>query len=517
MKLKIILLILMILSIVFVGCDKDDIIEPEIPINELEAARKAIVQHQDNTMPINVDSVLNLGNSIVDGLFPEIGIIVIKKQRQEEDYQYSAVKLNGDVILGYSDNEQDDYINIKIDNNIIIAKNRQELFTVKNLEGDNILVNYDAVNIVSFGDHHFGAELSTGRTKVYTIKGNNVFKVAQTYPFNNEIIFSCGESYILNRDNLGYHYIFNNNGNSLKFFRDTDSVKHNINYLGEDRFVIVRNTTVTANDDYDVFVNDKYITQEIIIFNAKTSNEEIIELDYVVSGLGNSYTSFQLKSVLNYGYSFMSVYNRNSDRSVNPNTPLLPYIINSNFNIVVEYEMGVYPFISFKNDKGIENISMDIKLRMISINGQILWEKPEENVSTILGFNEDIIITGKITNNTVLYGAFDNQGTKIIDYQYNTLSVFTGGYAIGESDGQFFRIDINNNRTLIDKEVIASNYFFGLYMTSENDYKLLYNNAGACLVSEEYKAKQIIVYNNITKTYLALTDEDDNLKIVTLS
>jgi hypothetical protein len=183
-------------------------------------------------------------------------------------------------------------------------------------------------------------------------------------------------------------------------------------------------------------------------------------------------------------------------------------------NLCIKLADGAFPFFFMREGAGLENNGL--KLRLIGLDGNFLFA--EEEANTVQGYNDDVAVAGKTSSGSLKYGAVGKDGTAVLSYEYDALSLFFGGYAVGSQGGKFYIIEKNGTKTEILKDVMAFNSLYGFFVTKEGGYTLLYNNKGDVIIDSAYFAEDIILYTDpgTGDTYAAVKDTNHIVKVLRL-
>lgn len=511
-KLLSIVLIFILLISLF-ACNKDDeFIPKEInfePFGE-DAGREVFVNYKDFEKLSEITNEITIGRYEIDTI-DLTNELVVYKDEKDVSSQYSKVyyikKFDGEDIIPVTTNT--DYVSCSIDNNIIILMTQDNLYTIYNNNGKKIGENINNVDSIrTVGEKHFRIDFNNDRTQVYHIEEGAIFNNETAYPYLSDEIVSFSDKYLMIQTIDGYINIVNNIGSLVFYYRNSNDVNNRIEYLGNDRFLIITNTLGNSKD-YDALIDEKYYKQSIFIYEAILDKTYQIEYDYYIYSFWNKYNSPSVAIYLKNNYNYMSIYNLNQNKTLKTENPYIVYIVNEDLTPCIRIQDNVYQYLYFKEDYAIENNRREAKV--IGLDANKIWES-EDSINNIYHFNDGAMVVGKRIEREQLRGVYDIQGNLIIDFEYNELSAFVEGYAIGEINGIYYRVDKNNNRTLINKDVLSIGY--GTYIIQENDYQLLYNNNGDAIIDESMGAKELSVYTDRNnKTYIAVTDMSDNIKL----
>lgn len=513
-KVLFIIIIAVLLCFILSSCDKPEPVPtPDFTPFTYEAGRKVFVQHKDFKPLTEIDKIITVGRYTLETINVREGLIVYSKSREDAEFDkaYAVKSIDGEEVIPFAQNSDNDIISLEIDNNIIVTRDRFGKYTVYDTEGIVIIKSIEAKNILSIDDSHIKVEINNENAQVYLLDGRAIFTQINMLRTTDRIV-SAGSSYFINVMQEGATNIFDNLGFLVKYYQNTDTTRYSVNYIHNGKFLIVENIQSTSLD-YDVLTDGKYIKQNVYIYDAARDIERKVSTDKIISDTANYYIEKTVRDI-NRAFTYIMTYNLNADKTVNSAVPYYVYIIDSNFNLCIQIADDVYPFIYFREEKGLENNGMNV--RLIGLDGSILWDR-KENINTVLGYNEDMLIAGKLVDNKLKYAAYDGKGNVLINYEYEGLSLFVGGYAIGYDGENYKRIDRQGNCELINKDIKAFNYLYGLYVTEEEGYRLLYSNSGQLIIGADRYAKSMTVYtDSIANTYVAVTDSSDILKVYVL-
>lgn len=513
------LLLIIIVCFLFIGCEKEEELpKPDYEPFTIEAGSRIFKQRQDIVLLNNYSDPIILARNALESFDVLRGLIVIYKWRDyysEYDKAYAVKNIDDEFVIPFAINSDDDIVYLKIENNIIITKKQNSLYTIYNLSGEVILSNIECANITSVSEYHFKVDYDNNRTQVYNVDGSSVFGSSLQYLYDTDIISNGGEDYFIVNTLDGFLNIYNNGGALVKYYYSTETRFVRAIYLGGKKFLIIDNNYVNASENYQVFVDSKYINQRIYLYSAEDNSEREVNLKLVLADAANKYVNSSLQHEINDGFTYVKVYNIGEDKQLDPDYPYIDYIIDRNLNPVLKLQNGLYPFITFINGKGIEKNGL--KTRMVGLDGNIIWSNPEDQVNILYGYNENSIIAGKVINSQLKYGVYNTAGERFINYIYDGLSPFVGGYAVGSREGAFYRVSIDGSEQQINKDIKAYSNFYGLYITEENGKKCLYNNSGHKIIGEEVNAEKMTVYSYNNIMFLAIEDSSLNLTIYRLT
>lgn len=231
-----------------------------------------------------------------------------------------------------------------------------------------------------------------------------------------------------------------------------------VSYLGGGKFYVFMQTSATSGD-YDYKYNTKYYKGRVNVYNSVT---DTIEQNYkddkyylnIVSAtnqlLSNSYGDLYLSisDVLKSGYDMVDV--GLSIDSTSKNASADQFILDKNGNIVVSLTgrygkdvninggkvSGFSPlFLLFIDGKGFSpNMSLGT-IRLMNIDGTTAFEKTDSTYQNLF-YNDASLVCQRFmpekanTYNPNRYGAYDQKGTRIIDFDYDYMTPFISGVSI---------------------------------------------------------------------------------------
>jgi len=518
MKKPLLVLIIIIILSAFYSCNK---VEPEgfplpdfIPFS-VEAGQNIFVVNPDIKLHKTVNNTINIGRYEVDRIDVDNGLIIYTKDREEaSEYTkaYAVKSVNGDDIITFSLDGSEDVVAVDIIGNFISVKNPEGLTSIFNLDGEKIISDLDA-DETEFTNGYIRAKLSTGKSIIYKSDGSEVFNIFSR-PNNGDTVIGCGD-YLLERSAQTV-YIFDNSGFLVKDFLGSESETFYVDYLSGNNFLIRQNKTVNSTESYDIYDGEKYIDQTLFLYQADKDKMTKLKNDLIIYDVANSYLFPEMTKQLKDGYTMIKTYNIDEDKVINYEKPYTNYIIDKYFNLCLSLDDGVFPFLYFKGDAATENNGFN--LRLIGFDGKIIWEG-EEEINAVLGYNDNVMTIGRLIDNKLKYGAYDRSGNKIVDYEYDSLSMFYNGVAIGVKDGNYYKVNKDGTSEAIDKEAEGSNTLYGFYIVEGENTKSLYGYGGETVIGESYYAKEIKVYTDTanSQSYIVVKNTEDIVKVYKIS
>jgi hypothetical protein len=512
--MKKLVIIVIVLLFVLASCKDEPVVYPgpvAEPFTE-EAGMAAFINNKDISLASSLVDTVIIGKYEIETVDIYNNIIIYSKEREGIegfDKAYAVKTLDGEELIPFSLNSPDDFISMVLDKDILIARKENSKFSVFDLNGNAILS--DIVNIESVESLYGYIRLkhTNGKSIIFNLNGDKVFG-DMSLPLNKDTITFADESLIITSGNS--HSIFSFTGFLIKSYFDTDTVSYSVNHLKDKRFLIVKKITVSSGEAYDYYYEDKYIKQSVFIYDADLDDEILVNTDLMIYDYANKYSFTTLQRLLRTGYSFIKAFNLNGDKTVNTDEPYIDYVVDSYCNVMLKLDTGVFPFLIYRNGVAIENNG--INLRMIGLDGKILWQG-EEQINTVLGLNQGVLVAGRIVDNKLKYGANDKSGGIILNYEYDALSLPFDGVYIGLKDGEYLRIE-DGEQSIIDENIKSFNSLWGFYVTEQDGIQSLYNYRGVCLLDSSLSLKDIIVYTDIynnSGTYVTAMDSAGLVRI----
>lgn len=136
--------------------------------------------------------------------------------------------------------------------------------------------------------------------------------------------------------------------------------------------------------------------------------------------------------------------------------------------------------------------NLNDKSHFINIYGDTIISNNEEyelimleNSVNMIGFMDSALVVKK----NEFYGAINSLGEIIVPVQYDSISVFNGGFAIGLKDSAYYIIDKKNNTTRVDLENLkhVNTFHNGLasFKTDKNLYGFI-NTKGEVTIEPKF-------------------------------
>lgn len=318
----------------------------------------------------------------------------------------------------------------------------------------------------------------------YDINGENGYTSIYRPYYNSSNLSDCGKlvcrvansannlSYVLgfegkyvsvtgNSDGIGLYRIpddsttvRNLNGNDnlslLVSSNGKSNYKSEVTYIGGGKFYISEDWTVDKSDDYTYYDGSKYYVVQRRIYRPDRDSVSDFNSDKIFMQLTNNYydggkiEGFDTSSYLKDGYTYvaygLTVVNKLAlyDQFILDSDLNIVMSLTGNFGITLDEkrdEVGTFDLILFNMDgysyvpyypsevaiyKGSEKVGSNKEFTTQIVNQELC------NGILIAA----IIDATDSTGTSVLYGAFDVYGNKIIDFKYNMLSAFRGNYSI---------------------------------------------------------------------------------------
>ncbi len=489
---------------------------PFTPFTE-EAGKAVFINHLSTPLPLSMTDSLDIGSYALDSMDTELGLIVITRPRtgiEGEDKGYAVVDMTGNYIIPFAQDSYNDYLNISIKGNIITARDLAGKFAVFNSSGTILLPATSCVSVEYMSRNHFRVNYES-RSQIYTSSGEAIFKVAQTMPYVTDTIYSCGTDYLTVETEDGKHYILNSNATLNKEYTDNDSTKYKLFYLGNSKFLIIKDITVGSSEAYDVIIDEKYIDQKVYIYNAAEKSESEKQTGDVYRDCVNGYMADVLNDYIVESYSYIKAYNLNEDKKLNSYVPYIDYVIDTNLNYCIKLDDNLYNVIKYTEWLGLEQTFMN-KGRLVLPDGNTAWESTEA-INIVKYYNDGMLVAGKSVDYNMYYGAFNSSGTLSIQFEYDKLTPFAGGWAVGQIEDQYYRVSNTGTRIEIEGDVIAEDYFYGYYLVkSESGIYSVYNNAGTRILSGDRNVTEIVLSTSKSGVlYAAAVNLDGHLIIYT--
>lgn len=224
-------------------------------------------------------------------------------------------------------------------------------------------------------------------------------------------------------------------------------------YLGEGKFYVHEEWTVSSSDDYTYSYSGEYYKVYRYIVTPENGQRTAYNSSYYFLNCVNSYfekatsrcnvapTSF-LQS--GYIYSSFGLYVPESkeaeyDQFVLDKDLNVVLSLTNNWGIELEYVerdvIGVYDLLlQFQDGYGFAPLAPSA-LRLFDEDGKIVLEEKQYPLSAV-NIHDGMIIAQTVKDSKTLYGAFDMNGELVIPFEYSYIEAFRGyyTYAVRASD-----------------------------------------------------------------------------------
>ena len=224
-------------------------------------------------------------------------------------------------------------------------------------------------------------------------------------------------------------------------------------YLGEGKFYVHEEWTVSSSDDYTYYYSGEYYKVYRYIVTPENGQRTAYNSSYYFLNCVNSYfekatsrcnvapTSF-LQS--GYIYSSFGLYVPESkeaeyDQFVLDKDLNVVLSLTNNWGIELEYVerdvIGVYDLLlQFQDGYGFAPLAPSA-LRLFDEDGKIVLEEKQYPLSAV-NIHDGMIIAQTVKDSKTLYGAFDMNGELVIPFEYSYIEAFRGyyTYAVRASD-----------------------------------------------------------------------------------
>lgn len=224
-------------------------------------------------------------------------------------------------------------------------------------------------------------------------------------------------------------------------------------YLGEGKFYVHEEWTVSSSDDYTYSYSGEYYKVYRYIVTPENGQRTAYNSSYYFLNCVNSYfekatsrcnvapTSF-LQS--GYIYSSFGLYVPESkeaeyDQFVLDKDLNVVLSLTNNWGIELEYVerdvIGVYDLLlQFQDGYGFAPLAPSA-LRLFDENGKIVLEEKQYPLSAV-NIHDGMIIAQTVKDSKTLYGAFDMNGELVIPFEYSYIEAYRGyyTYAVRASD-----------------------------------------------------------------------------------
>lgn len=224
-------------------------------------------------------------------------------------------------------------------------------------------------------------------------------------------------------------------------------------YLGEGKFYVHEEWTVSSSDDYTYSYSGEYYKVYRYIVTPENGQRTAYNSSYYFLNCVNSYfekatsrCNVAPKSFLQSGYIYSSfgLYVPESkeaeyDQFVLDKDLNVVLSLTNNWGIELEYVerdvIGVYDLLlQFQDGYGFAPLAPSA-LRLFDEDGKIVLEEKQYPLSAV-NVHDGMIIAQTVKDSKTLYGAFDMNGELVIPFEYSYIEAFRGyyTYAVRASD-----------------------------------------------------------------------------------
>lgn len=224
-------------------------------------------------------------------------------------------------------------------------------------------------------------------------------------------------------------------------------------YLGEGKFYVHEEWTVSSSDDYTYSYSGEYYKVYRYIVTPENGQRTAYNSSYYFLNCVNSYfekatsrCSVAPTSFLQPGYIYSSfgLYVPESkeaeyDQFVLDKDLNVVLSLTNNWGIELEYVerdvIGVYDLLlQFQDGYGFAPLAPSA-LRLFDEDGKIVLEEKQYPLSAV-NIHDGMIIAQTVKDSKTLYGAFDMNGELVIPFEYSSIEAFRGyyTYAVRASD-----------------------------------------------------------------------------------
>ena len=250
--------------------------------------------------------------------------------------------------------------------------------------------------------------------------------------------------------------VVNNDGTEKGSYYDNDEENYynEITYMGEGKFFIHEDWTVTKDDDYSYYYNEEYMKVVRFIYDADTDTRKPYESDYYFLNLTNHYygserSGIGTKNLLKDGYYYASyciVVDSNKegyyDQFILDKDFNIVYSLSGNFGLskdkLLEVDSVSYFDLAWSFVDGIGIVPLpSAQLRVIDEKGNILFNI--DKTVTSAAYNNGVIIATTLnTKGETIYAVYDITGKEIVPFSagYTEINPFLGYYTTAKKDGK---------------------------------------------------------------------------------
>lgn len=235
---------------------------------------------------------------------------------------------------------------------------------------------------------------------------------------------------------------------------DKDDYYSEATYLGEGRFYVHEEWTVSSTDDYTYLYDGEYYKVYRYIVTPENGGRTAYNSSYYFLNCVNSYFTdgsdrcvVAPSSFLQSGYIYSSfgLYVPESkeaeyDQFVLDSDLNVILSLTNNWGIKLDYverdSIGIYDLLlQFQDGYGFAPLAPSA-LRVYDYDGKIVIEEKEYSL-TAVSLHDGMILAQTVVDDEDLYGVFDMNGELVIPFEYSSIEPFRGyyTYAVRAEDG----------------------------------------------------------------------------------
>ncbi len=441
------------LVIVLSGCTPEPVVEKFVERFTVAAGRDAIKQTADATLPTQAEEII-----IPSGYYPvEIlsgGIIKISDVAEEGGNvglcssngavlvpaEYAAIVQSGPFFMAYQTGDN----------------GRTYFFFYRNGSSIPITIDDEEVVMYALSDKFFVVK-NTVDSQVFDKDGKAYFatmlSASTDYTVGDNYIIACNSKTNLNSiydtsDGYARHI--------KSYFGDYErNLYYNLIYQGGGKFLAIANYIAgTSNYSYRVSTEkgDVCYGQRLYSYNAETDESADINADFHILSITNRYSqglTYEEKAAfsLQDGYNSVWVAETDEDKYLSAS---VAYVMNSDCILTVRFQESLSAeLLTYKGGLGFSgNALADYSAGLFGLDGKAVWSV--QGSYQYQNYNNGYLVAGRVQDGVTRYGAFDSDGNVAIPFDYEFLSSFAEGYAVGKTAENWVIVDKDGNTVVID-------------------------------------------------------------------
>ncbi len=237
-----------------------------------------------------------------------------------------------------------------------------------------------------------------------------------------------------------------------------------ITYMGEGKFFIHEDWTVTKDDDYSYHYNDEYVKVSRFIYNADTDSRTAYTVDdYYFLNLANNYygserNGIATKGILKDGYYYASycifVDDKKEgyyDQFILDKDLNVVYSLTNNFgadrNTLTDAESVSYFDLALLFVDGIGIVPLpSASLKVVNTKGETLFTI--NKTVTSAAYNNGMVIASSLNSKgQTIYAVYDLNGKEVVSFDrgFTEINPFLGYYTVAKLDGKTVLLSKDGN------------------------------------------------------------------------